>query len=365
MSTDSLFAPAIVGSWELANRVVMAPMTRCRAQSDWSPSPYAAEYYGQRNTAGLIITEATYVGPAGTGYIRTPGIWNETHADRWREIVRRIHQGPAKAVVQLWNVGRIAHSYNMPKGCVPMGASPVAPRIPMYTDFTTGMVEIPVPRQMTDSDIRGAIDDFRKAATFAKAAGFDGVEIHGANGYLVEQFAASNTNLRTDEWGGTLEKRLRFMAEVLAAVSTVYDRSRVGIRISPFGTFNDIADADPAALFKEQLRVAAAANIGYVHIIRPQVTGDVDQTAPEPGVDVVGISRQLFPNVLIAAGGYDAPSAQTEISAGRADFIAFGRPFVANPDLVSRLKGGIALSSYRQDLLYVPGPEGYIDYKTA
>jgi len=218
---------------------------------------------------------------------------------------------------------------------------------------------------MTEDDIQHVITAYGNASRNAKAAGFDGVEIHGANGYLVEQFAASNTNLRKDAWGGTRQKRMRFLHEVIEAMAKVYERSKIGLRLSPFGTFNEIADEKPMAMFEAMLHTAGAAKIRYVHIIRPRVSGDEDRTASQADTDVVAAARQHFSGTVIAAGGFTPETAEAELKSGRADLITFGRPFIANPDFVRRVREGLELSPFNQGLLYTPGPEGYIDYRTA
>jgi N-ethylmaleimide reductase len=360
-----LLEPAKIGGWNLTSRVVVAPMTRFRAEADWTPGELAITYYGQRNSAGMVITEATQVGPDATGYARTPGIWNDAHTERWAQIAAAIHKGGARAIVQLWHCGRVSHVDNMPNGWTPISASSVKPNMTMSTRIAQSGVDIEAPKEMTEADIWRVIDDFRKASANAKAAGFDGVEIHGANGYLVEQFASSNTNLRTDAWGGTLNKRLRFMREIIAAIATVYDRSEFGIRFSPYGVFNDIQDEDPAASYHAKLEAAAEARIGYVHVIRPRVTGDLDQEAPAPKEDVVARARRVFPGTVIVAGGYDLETGTAEIEQKRADLVAFARPWVANPDLITRWRNGVPLERLNRDTLYTPGPLGYIDYPTA
>jgi N-ethylmaleimide reductase len=365
MTENVLLQPATVGAWKLSNRVVMAPMTRFRAQPDWTPGELAITYYGQRGSAGVVITEATQVGPDATGYERTPGIWNDAHTNRWRQIAKAIHEGGARAIVQLWHCGRISHVDNMPKGWVPISASSVKPNVTMSTRIAQSGVDIEPPMEMTESDIWRVIDDFRKAASNAKAAGFDGVEIHGANGYLVEQFASSNTNLRTDAWGGSMIKRLRFMEEIIEAIATVFDRSQFGIRLSPYGIFNDIRDEDPAASFRAKLEAAAKAQIGYIHVIRPRVTGDLDLDTEAPKEDVVATARRIFPGTLIVAGGYDLRSGTAEVEQRRADLVAYARPWVANPDLISRWRRGHPLARLDRDTLYVPGAAGYVDYPTA
>ncbi len=362
MAPTLLFQSYMLGDLKLSSRIVMSPMTRSRAEADWSPSRYAAEYYGQRSSPGLVIAEATQVGPDATGYPRTPGIWSDAQTVVWATVAKAIKKDGAKAFIQLWHTGRIAHQHNLPPGWDPIAPSPVQPKLPIYTDVAAGMVENPVPREMTEEDIRRVLDDHRRAAANARKAGFDGIELHCANGYLIDQFASTNTNLRTDRWGGNLDKRLNFMRAVFDAVADVYDRSRIGARLSPYGTFNEIDDADPAGKFRAQLEVVKAARLGYVHVIRPRVSGDEDRTASQADTDVVDIARRSFPGTVISAGGYTAESAEAELAAGRSDLIAFGRPFIGNPDFPRRIREGLPLASYNAQLLYEPGPAGYIDY---
>lgn len=365
MSESKLFEPAKVGSWDLTNRVVMAPMSRFRADAKtWVPAGYAAEYYGQRNTCGMVITEATQMSPDAVGYPRSPGIYSEEQTAVWKKIVAAIHEGGAKAVVQLWHTGRISHPYNRPDADVPMGPSPVKPNLEMITD-EHGMVEIPTPREMTQADIDLVVEGFAKAAANAKSAGFDGIEIHSANGYLIDQFCASNTNLRTDGYGGSLENRMRFLREIIESVATVYDKGNIGVRFSPYGTFDDIHEEDPVGMFSAQLKTAEETGIGYVHVIRPEVTGDNDTAEPFEHADVIGLAREIYSGVVIAAGQYSKEAAETELDSGRADLVAFGRPFVANPDLVKRLQDGTPLAELNRDTLYIPGEVGYIDYPVA
>jgi N-ethylmaleimide reductase len=362
---EKLLSPAKLGPWELANRVVMPPLTRSRAEADWSPSRYAPEYYRQRNTAGLVICEATQVSPDATGYVRTPGIWTEAHVAVWRQIVDGIHAGGAKAVLQLWHCGRIAHPDNQPPGCYPMGPSAVQPGLPIYTDVAGGVVENPVPREMTEADIQGVIDAYAKACANAKAAGFDGVELHAANGYLVEQFAATNTNLRTDKWGGSVENRMRFMTQVLAAMATVYPANCIGVRLSPYGTFNDIQDADPKATYEAMLGVAQTSGVGYVHIIRPVVSGNIEMEASARDREVIDTARRHYTGTLIGAAGYTPDSAEAALQQGAVDLVAFGRAYVGNPDLVARIRRGVAFAENDQSTLYTAGANGYTDYPTA
>jgi N-ethylmaleimide reductase len=363
MALIHLFQPYRLGDLSLHSRIVMAPMTRSRAEKDWSPSRFAATYYGQRNTAGLVITEATQVGPDATGYPRTPGLWTDAHVAGWATVVAEIKKGGAKAFVQFWHCGRIAHPDNMPSGLEPIGPSAVQPKLPIYTDVSGALVENPVPRVMTEADIARVLDDHRKAAANAKLAGFDGVEIHGANGYLVDQFASTNTNLRNDDWGGTIQKRLRFMRAVIDAIAQIYPLDRIGLRLSPFGTFNEIDDADPIAKFRAQLEVSRDSKIGYVHIIRPRVSGDEDRTASDADTNVIEIARKIFPGTVIGAGGYTPQTAEAELTAGRADLIAFGRPFIASPDFPRRIREGLPVAAtFNAQLLYEGAAEGYTDY---
>lgn len=362
---EKLLSPAKFGAWELANRVVMPPLTRNRAEADWSPNDRAPEYYGQRNTAGLVICEATQVSPDATGYPRTPGIWTEKQTAKWKEVVDNIHKGGAKAVIQLWHCGRIAHPDNQPPGCFPMGPSAVQPKPLIYTDTAGGLVENPVPREMTEADILGVIESYRSACANAQAAGFDGVELHGANGYLVDQFASTNSNLRTDDWGGSLQKRLRFMEEVLRAMITVYPKERVGVRLSPYSTFNDIDDENPSAKYEGMLGVAQKLGVGYVHVIRPVVSGNIELEASARDAEVIETARRIYKGPIIGAAGFTPESAEKALRNGDVDLVAFGRAYVGNPDFVRRVRDGIPIVGSHEPSWYTPGAEGYIDYPPA
>lgn len=365
MNDSILFKPATVGKWNVNNRVVMAPMSRFRADAKtWVPADYAAEYYGQRNTCGMIITEATQMSPDAVGYPRSPGIYSDEQTAVWKKIVAAIHEGGSKAVVQLWHTGRISHPDNRPDNDIPFAPSPIAPQnMQMITD-ARGMVDFETPREMTQADIDYVVEGFAKASANAKAAGFDGIEIHAANGYLIDQFCASNTNKRTDGYGGSLDNRMRFLREIIESVATVYDRGNIGVRFSPYGTFDDIHEEDPVGMFTAQLKTAEAGGIGYVHVIRPEVSGDNDAEAFDHA-DVIGLAREHYSGVLIAAGQYTSDTATDEINSGRADLVAFGRPLVANPDMIKRMQQGIPLAELNRDTLYIPGEHGYIDYPTA
>lgn len=362
---EKLLSPAKFGPWTLTSHIVMPPLTRNRAQADWTPNEKAPDYYRQRNSAGLVICEATQVSPDATGYPRTPGIWTDKHVAKWREVVDAIHEGGAKAVIQLWHCGRIAHPDNQPEGCFPMGPSAVKPGLPIYTDVAGDVVENPVPREMTEADILGVIESYRKACENAKAAGFDGVELHGANGYIVDQFASTNSNQRSDKWGGSLPNRLRFMEEVLKAMTSVYPRDCVGVRLSPYSTFNDIADADPKAKYEAMLGVAQKAGIGYVHVIRPIVSGNIVLEASARDREVIETARKLFSGPIIGAAGYTPDSAEAALNNGDVDLVAFGRAYVGNPDLVARVRKNVPFTDSDVNTWYTPGDKGYLDYSAA
>ncbi len=362
---EKLLSPAKFGAWDLANHVVMPPLTRNRAEADWSPNDKAPEYYGQRNTAGLVICEATQVSPEATGYPRTPGIWTEKQTAKWKEVVDNIHKGGAKAVIQLWHCGRIAHPDNQPPGCFPIGPSAVQPKPLIWTDTAGGLVENPVPREMTEEDIQGVIESYRSACANAKAAGFDGVELHGANGYLVDQFASTNSNQRTDKWGGTLENRLRFMEEVLKAMISVYGKEYVGVRLSPYSTFNDIDDEDPNAKYEGMLAVAQKLGVGYVHVIRPVVSGNIELQASSRDAEVIETARRIYKGPIIGAAGFTPDTAEKALQAGDVNLVAFGRSYVGNPDFVRRVRENLPIVGSNEASWYTPGLEGYIDYPPA
>ncbi|KQV36993.1 alkene reductase [Rhizobium sp. Root1204] len=359
--TVSLFDAAKLGEWTLANRMVMAPMTRSRAGKGWVPSVHAAQYYGQRASAGLVITEATQVCRDATGYSRTPGVWSSEQTEAWRAVAAAIHEGGAKAVMQLWHTGRMSHPLNLPEGCEALAPSSIAADMPMWTD-QEGFQPCATPREMTAADIERVIRDFATAAANAISAGFDGVELHAANGYLIDQFSNSASNRREDEWGGSLQNRVKFYGKVIEAVASAVGKDRTGVRLSPYGTYGDVSDNNPKALLEAQVDIAATADLAYLHIIRPMISGAEDVGATAKDREVLEIARRRFPNTLIAAGGYSKESATVDLNEGLIDLVAFGKPFIANPDLPARLKAGQPLSDFNGDLLYAPGPEGYSDY---
>jgi len=353
-----IFSRAALGGLSLQNHLVMAPMTRNRATGN-IPNELMAEYYAQRATAGLIITEGTSPSPNGLGYPRIPGIFSADQVAGWRRITNAVHNKGAKIFVQLMHCGRIAHPLNMPPGTRVLGPSAVVAKGDMYTD-AEGMKSNAMPESMTEFDIKAAIEEFANAAKNAMAAGFDGIELHGANGYLLEQFVRPNSNQRTDRYGGPIVNRARFVFEVIEAAITAIGKNRVGIRLSPHGVFNDMPlyegiEADYKYL-AEQLN---ARGVLYIHLVDHSAMG-----APPVPDSTKKMFRDTFKGKLILSGGYDAARAESDLAAHRADLIAVGRPFLANPDLVERWKKGVAVNSPDMSTFYTPGPKGYTDYPT-
>jgi len=352
----TLFSKAKLGPLTLENHLVMSPMTRNRAM-DNIPNALMAEYCAQRATAGLIITEGTSPSPNGLGYPRIPGIFSKAQAVGWNVITDAVHAKGGKMFIQLMHCGRIAHPLNLPAGARMVAPSAVAAAGEMYTD-AEGMKPHPAPQAMTDEDIRSTIAEFAQAAKNAVAAGFDGIELHSANGYLLEQFIRPNTNQRTDSYGGPIEKRARFVLEAVEAAIAAVGKDRVGIRLSPFGVFNDMPlydaiEADYTYL-AQQLN---ARGLVYIHLVDHSSMG-----APTVPDSMKATFRKLFRRTLILSGGYDAGRAEADLAAGKCDLIAVGRPFLANPDLVERWKTGTAVNAPDMATFYTPGPKGYTDY---
>jgi len=351
-----LFSKTVLGSLELQNHLVMAPLTRSRATGN-IPNALMAEYYSQRAAAGLIITEGTSTSPNGLGYPRIPGIFSEAQVAGWKQITDAVHARGAKMFIQFMHCGRIAHQLNLPPASRVLAPSAVAAAGEMYTD-AEGLKPHPVPQMMTDADIKTAIAEFAQAAKNAVKAGFDGVELHSANGYLLEQFIRPNTNQRTDGYGGGIENRARFVLEVAEAAIDAIGNDKVGIRLSPFGVFNDMPLYDAMesdyTYLAEQLN---ARGLAYVHLVDHSPMG-----APPVPDTIKATFRKLFKRTLILSGGYDAERAESDLVAGKCDLIAVGRPFLANPDLVERWKTGAAVNAPDMATFYTPGPKGYTDY---
>jgi N-ethylmaleimide reductase len=314
----------------------------------------AAEYYAQRASAGLIITEATQVSPQGVGYPNTPGIHTEEQVEGWRRVTHAVHRRGGTIFLQLWHVGRISHPSLQPDGGLPVAPSPIRPHGEAYTH--EGLQPFVTPRALDTDEIPDVIDQFRNGARNALGAGFDGVEIHAANGYLIDQFLRDGTNHRTDRYGGSIPNRARFLLEVTEAVSTVWGSKRVGVRLSPTSTFNDMSDSDPAATFAYTARRLNEYGIAYLHVVEPvspEVRGD-ERVTPR--------LRQVFEGPFMVNGGYDAASGHEAIASGRADLVSFGVLFLANPDLPRRFAIGAALNRPDPSTFYGGDERGYTDY---
>jgi N-ethylmaleimide reductase len=351
-----LFSPAKLGSLALQNHLVIAPMTRSRA-IDNIPNDLMAEYYAQRASAGLIVTEGTSPSPNGLGYARIPGIFSDAQVAGWKKATSAVHARGAKIFVQLMHTGRITHPLNLPKGAEVVAPSAVAAQGEMYTD-AEGMKPFPVPKAMSEADIRHAIAEYAQAAKNAVAAGFDGIELHAANGYLLEQFIRPNSNTRTDQYGGAIENRARFLLAVVDATMAAIGKDRVGIRLSPFGAFNDMPNyPQMEADYTYLAQALNAKGLVYVHLVDHSAMG-----APAVPDKIKTVYRDSFKRTLILSGGYDAARAEADLKAGKADLIAVGRPFLANPDLVARWKQQAAENAPDMNTFYTPGPKGYTDY---
>ena len=360
MTRGSLFEPTTLGRLQISNRVVMAPMTRCRTEKDGIPNDLMAEYYTQRAGAGLIVTEGTSPSPNGTGYARIPGIWSEAQVAGWRKVTDAVHARAGRIFVQLMHTGRVGHPLNLPAGAEVLAPSAVVCEGEMYTD-AQGMQPHPVPRAMTETEVLAAIGEFVQAARNAIAAGFDGVELHGANGYLIDQFLSPQTNQRNDAWGGSVEKRLTFALEVAQAVAAAIGGEQLGMRLSPFGVNAGMKPyPEIQATYTTLVPRLAEIGIQYVHIVDHSAMG-----APEVPDALKRELRRLWSRTFILAGGFDRATAEAALGEGRADLVAFGRPFLANPDLVIRLQRGLPLAAPDFGTFYTPGPKGYTDYPSA
>jgi N-ethylmaleimide reductase len=358
MSQSKLFEPYQLGPITLANRIVMAPLTRNRAvPEDLVPSPLAAEYYGQRASAGLLITEASQVSQQGQGYQDTPGIYSQAQVEGWRKITDEVHKRGGKIFIQLWHVGRISHVDLQPNHGAPV--APSAIRANTKTFVGGKFADVSEPRALELTEIPGIIADFRKAAANAIAAAFDGVEIHGANGYLLDQFARDSSNKRTDDYGGSIQNRARLMLEVAAAVAKEIGPERTGIRISPVTPANDVSDSNPQALFDYIVDELNKLKLVYIHVIEG-ATGGPRDIAP---FDYASL-RKRFSGSYIGNNAYDRALADKQLDANAADLIAFGKPFISNPDLVERLKRNAPLNEPDKSTFYGGGAKGYTDYPT-
>jgi N-ethylmaleimide reductase len=357
MNKLTLFTPEIVGSAEFKNRVVMSPMTRCRALGNM-PNELMEEYYKQRSGAGLIITEGTSPSPNGLGYARIPGIYNKQQVEGWRKITSAIHKVGGKIFVQLMHTGRISHPLNMPEGAQILAPSAVKARGQMWTDSKM-MQDFQVPKEMTDMDLSETKAEYISAAINAMDAGFDGVELHGANGYLLEQFLSPFSNIRKDNYGGSIENRSRFVLEVVNSVAVSIGKGKTGIRLSPYGVASDMPYyPEIEATYKYLTEKLNNIGIAYIHLVDHSAQG-----APVVPMEIKKFIRNNFKNTIILSGGYDKERAEDDIQNGLGDLVAFGRPFINNPDLVERFKNNWTLSKdLQRDLFYSAYEKGYTDY---
>lgn len=347
----TLFDTLKVGQIELKNRIVMAPLTRSRADDATGvPADFAAEYYSQRASGGLLVTEATNVSAMAKGYVRTPGIYNEQQIEGWRKIAEAVHVKDGKIFMQIFHTGRIALPDFLPDEQLPVAPSRVKAAGQNYTD-TAGMKDLVEPRELAVDEIKSTVQDFATAAKNAIDAGFDGVEIHGANGYLIQQFLSTNVNQRTDEYGGSVQNRARFLFDVLDAVTAAIGSQRTGLRLSPGGEFNDIKEDDAAELYDHVVKKLNDYGLAYLHI------GTFDQNR-----DWHPIVRPLYNGTYFAGVGFDKERGETLLQAGGADAIVYGKWFLANPDLPERFRRDAELNAPDESTFYTPGEAGYTDY---
>jgi N-ethylmaleimide reductase len=357
-----LLTPETLGAIALQNRLVMAPLTRMRATAGDVPSDLAATYYSQRASAGLIITEASQICPLGKGYPGTPGIYSDEQMKAWQKITAAVHAKNGKIVMQLWHVGRISHSSLHPEDGLPVAPSAIAPTGQVYT-ASWQLADYETPRELAVSEIPALLQSYRHAATIAKQAGFDGVEVHAANGYLLDQFLQDSSNQRQDQYGGSFANRTRLLLEVLDEVIQVWGSDRVGVRLSPYGTFNDMSDKDPVGLFTHVIEQLNPLNLAYLHMIEPRSTsaGGNDEVAKDvPSTSA--LFKKLFKGKVIMAGGYDRDSAEAAVTSAQADAVAFGRLYISNPDLLERFAQNAALTPYDRSTFYGGTEKGYTDY---
>lgn len=360
---SKLFTSTMVGPYRLSHRVVMAPLTRMRSDPGDIPSELMVEYYNQRaSKGGLIVSEASPVSIRGNGYAGAPGIYSDTQIAGWRRVTDAVHARGGRIFQQLWHVGRQSHVDLQPNGDAPVAPSAIAAE--GYAYSKDGEVPFSMPRALALHEIPGIIEEFRSGAERALHAGFDGVEIHGANGYLPDQFLQDGTNKRTDEYGGPIENRARFMLEVTQAAISVWGADRVGVRIAPSGTYGSMSDSDPTATFGYVTTQLDRLGIAYLHVVEPRIKG-IEEVAKGQAPIAAQHLRPKFSRTLIAAGGFTPASADAVVAAGDADLVAFGRHFISNPDLPERMQQGLPLTRYDRSTFYGGDARGYTDYPAA
>jgi N-ethylmaleimide reductase len=366
---EKLFQPIKVGHYNLRNRIVMAPLTRSRSRQPGNiPSPLNAAYYVQRASAGLIISEATQVSMQGQGYAWTPGIHSREQVEGWRLVTAAVHAAGGLMFAQLWHVGRISHPTLQPDCMLPVAPSAIKPAGEAFIENENGegeLVPFETPRALQLEEMPYLVDQYVRAAKNALAAGFDGIEVHAANGYLIDQFIKSGTNRRTDEYGGPVENRARLLFEVLDAVTPILEADRVGVRLLPYGMVNDARDDNPEATFGYIAEKLNDYSLAYLHMINPVASALENKVEPEPAaLRMVELMRNKYRGKLIMAGGFDHDTAEQWLEQGKADLIAFGRKFLANPDLPERLRTRAPLNADDRPTYYGGGSKGYTDYPT-
>lgn len=355
-NVEALFEPVKMGSITLKNRVLMAPLTRNRAHGDGTPKDMAIEYYQQRASAGLIISEATQISAMGKGYLDTPGIYNADHVEAWKKITDAVHDADGKIYCQLWHVGRISHTSLLPDGRQPVSSSAIQAKAQTFT--ANGFEDTSEPVALDKEGIDETIADYVNASEMAKKAGFDGVEVHAANGYLIDQFLQDGVNKRTDEYGGSVTNRTRFLREVVDAVASVWKPSEIGMRLSPLGQANDMDESAPIILFGNVYDYAVEKDLAYLHVVE---SFPGNEQSPEDEALMKEL-RERYKGFYMANGGYDEKTGAEAIENNHADAISYGRPFIANPDLPERYRTGAKLNEPDQDTFYGGGKEGYTDY---
>ncbi len=353
MRHPALFSTLTLGAFTLPNRVVMAPLTRARAEENHVPGDLMAEHYSDRASGGLIIAEATMAMEGHSAFWHEPGIYSEAQVAGWKKVTDAVHEKGGRIFLQIWHGGRACHSL-LNDGAQPVAASP----IPITNDEThtpEGKKPYEVPRELRDDELSAIIEGFTQAARNAKAAGFDGIEIHGANGYLLDGFLRDASNQRSGPYGGSIENRCRLLLEVLKAVSEIWGSDRVGLRVSPLNSFNSMGDSDPVALYTHLAQKLNDLNLAYLHVMRGDVLGELEG-------DLLTPIRSAYQGTLISNMGYTAEEADQDIAAGQIDAVAFGVPYLANPDLPERFAKGAGLNEPNSATFYTPGPKGYNDY---
>ncbi len=359
MAADPLFVPLSVGDLSVKNRVWMAPLTRCRALLPGHvPWELNAAYYRERATAGLILSEATEIAPEGRGYPGVPGLFTDDQVAGWKKVTAAVHESGGTILCQLWHVGRASHPAFQPGGKDPVAPSAIAADGEVHLPDGS-KAPYPVPRALDAAELPGIVETYRTAAQHAKAAGFDGVELHAANGYLIDEFLRNGANRRTDDYGGSVANRCRFPLMVLDALVDVWGAGRVGIRVSPLGSFNDMSDSDPLPLYEHLFDELNARGIAFLEIVGGIHGDEIDHDLM---AEINAAGRERFARTLVLNGGYTGESAREAIAGGRCDAITFGTPFLANPDLPRRLAEGAELNESDPNTWYTRGPEGYVDY---